>query len=130
MKKSLLVFVCACALALLTGCVKNQVTCTGEQNQEGIKIRATVTAELDSNDKLTDAVIEYELDNNDAATQYCNIFKTLENTGKGVNVKCSGKKITVTGYANIETEDESESYVGASKEDFIKAMENEGLTCK
>jgi hypothetical protein len=147
MKKYLLIVLCALVLVTVTGCgsskkeengnggtSKNQVVCTASQEENGIKMTAEIVAEFDSADKLTDAVVSYDLNDEDTAKQYCTLFKLMEDTEKGVTVECSGSKITVKGYANIETSEEDDKAMkGASKEEFIKyvqSSEDGNFTCK
>ena len=132
MKKYFLVVFCALVLFVVTGCgSKNQVKCSGKLSEGEMNILAEVIADFDKDDKLTDATISYELDDEDTATQYCSLFKLMQDEEKGVTVTCSGKKITIKGYANLDSEEEEDSVVGKTKEEFIKYMqEEEKLTCK
>lgn len=131
MKKYLLVLACA-VLLLTAGCgkssSKNQVKCTGTQTEDGITIKGEVTADLDNDNKITDAVVVYELSDKTYAEQYCSLFKLFESAGDGVSVSCSGNKITIKGFANID--DGDGKLAGMTKEDFIKSMEEEQFTCK
>ena len=130
MKKFYLVPVCA-VLILAVGCgKKNQVKCTGKQTENGITIKAEVIADLDKNDKLTDAKVVYDLSDKKTAQQYCALFKLMENADKGISINCSGSKVTIKGFAEMETDEDGESIVGMSKKDFIKQMEEENMTCK
>ena len=131
MKKYYLVLVCALLLLLVTGCGnKNQVKCTGEFSESGINMGAEIIADLDADDKIVDATVVYDLKDSTMASQYCSLFKLAEDSDKGISVSCSGSKITITGYANMSDDDDSDGYLGVSKEDFIKAMEEEKFTCK
>ena len=88
-------------------------------------------ADFDDSDKLKDATASYDLGTKEAADQYCSLFKLMENTDKGVSVTCSGTKVTIKGFANIDSDDEEESVIGKSKEEFKKLMETEQqMTCK
>ncbi len=116
-------------LVVLVGCGnKNQVKCTGEMNEGGMKIKAEVVADLDGDNKVKDATIVYDLGDAKAAETYCSIFKMMEDAEKGISVSCSGSKITIKGAAQMDEGDEK--IVGSTKDDFVKAMEAEGLTCK
>ena len=135
MKKYYLIAFCAVLLLAVTGCGKNQVKCTGTFEEGGISIDAELIADFDKADKLTDATIVYTVKDKEKAEQYCALFKLMENADKGVKIECSGNKITIKGYANMESDDEeeSETMVGKTKEEFIKAMEEldeQKLTCK
>ena len=117
----------AIAALLLVGCggggSKNTVTCTASQSEGGINMKAEVVAEFDSSDKLTDATVTYDLGDSTVANQYCSLFKLMEDEEKGVKVTCSGTKVTMTGFAQLDSTDEDEAAIGMSKEDFIKKME-------
>lgn len=132
MKKYLLALFCVMLLFVVTGCgSKNQVKCTGTQTESGITIKGEVIADLDNDNKITDATVVYDLGDKTTADQYCALFKLMENADKGVSVSCSGSKITIKGYANMESEDDDDDVLlGATKEEFIKAMEKENFTCK
>ena len=118
-------------LFMTTGCVKNQIVCSGTSEEEGIKLTGTVTADLDSNDRVSDAVIVYEFENEENAKKYCSVFKVFEEEDKEgvIKVSCSGNKITMKGFSKLISEYD-DTLIGASKEDFIKAMEENEYTCK
>jgi hypothetical protein len=129
-KKYFLVVFCALLMFTLTGCGKNQVKCTGSYSEEGMKISAEMIADLDANDKVTDATAIFDLGDSNTANQYCSLFKLAETADSGVKVTCSGTKVTIEGYAKMESDDEEDELIGLSKEDFIKAMAEEDFTCK
>lgn len=98
-------------------------------------IKGEITADFDANDKLTDATVVYDLGDKKTAEQYCGIFKLFANEAKGIDVSCSGSKITIKGYAKMEDaeaeeSDDDEKMVGRTKDAFIEAMQAEGFTCK
>lgn len=129
MKKYFFVVFFALMLVVLVGCGnKNQVTCSGEMNEGGMTIKAEVIADLDADNKVTDATVVYDLGDETTATTYCSFFKLMEDSSKGISISCSGSKITIKGYAQME--DGDEKLVGTTKDDFVKAMEAEGLKCK
>ena len=135
MKKYLLVLGCAVMVFAVAGCSsKNQLKCTGEMDESGVKMKTEVIADFDKDDKLTDAVVTYDLGDKDTASQYCSFFKLMEDKDKGIIIDCSGSKITIKGYANVisddEEEEEEESAIGKTKEEFKKLIEVEGVTCK
>ena len=102
--------------------------------KSGLEIKAEVIADFDNSDKLTDATIVYDLGNNDTASQWCTIFKYMEDADKGITVNCSGSKITIKGYDKLDSDDEEyESMIGKTREEFKKAMEESTdgqITCK
>ena len=152
MKKYLLVVLCALLLVTVTGCgskkekgenggnggnnnpAKNQVVCTATGEENGIKMTAEVIGEFDNDNKLTDAKVSYDLSDETVAQQYCSLFKLMEDTEKGVTVNCSGTKITINGYANMESDDEDDKVLkGISKDEFIsyiKSSDEATYTCK
>lgn len=135
MKKILLVSVCALFLLVLTGCgsSKNQVTCTGSSEENGIKMTAELVADFDKNDKLSGATVVYDLNDSTVASQYCSFFKLMEDADKGITVECSGTKITIKGYAEMLVDDETGEKVDLTKDEFIKKMEEsteEKFSCK
>ena len=131
MKKYLIVVFCALFAVALVGCgKKNQVTCTGTMSEGGLTIKAEAIGDFDANDKLTEATVIYDLGDKTTAEQYCSLFKMFESSEKGISISCSGSKITIKGYAQMEAEEGEENLIGASKDDFIKAMEKESFTCK
>ena len=131
MKKYFLVVLCAVLVFVVAGCSKkNQLVCTGESTESGVKMKAEIVADFDSNDKLTDATVTYDLGSKEVADQYCSLFKLAEDKEKGVTIDCSGSKIIMKGYANVSDEDE-EAVVGKTKEEFKKLVESDqGVTCK
>lgn len=136
MKRYFLGVLCALFAVAVTGCGnKNQIKCNASLSEAGMNLEAEIVADFDDNDKLTDATIVYDLKDSETAKQYCSLFKLMEDKEKGIEVECSGSKVTIKGYAKIdEAEDENDkSLIGATKEEFIKEMESseEGkFTCK
>ena len=133
------------SLLVLTGCggSKNQVKCTAKVDEEGQKATAEVIAELDSNDKIKDATISYEFEDQSAADQFYSMYQMLVGMSDQseedlkIDIKKSGKKITISNYAAFEAmeseDDDSEKMIGMSKEDFIKKVESgseDGLNWK
>ncbi len=132
MKKYFLVVLCAVVLFVVTGCGnKNQVVCEETATEGGVSMKAEIIVDFDDNDKLTDATAVYNLDSEETANQYCAFMKLAEDADKGVKVECSGKKITIKGFANVDQDEDEEPMIGMSKEDFMKKMaEEENVTCK
>ena len=132
MKKYLLVLACAMLLCAVGCGKKNQVVCTQSGTEDGVTMTTKVIVDFDANDKLTDATAEIELDNKDTASTYCAFMKLAEDAEKGVKVDCSGKKITIKGFARMDEDEEEEKLIGMSKEDFINKMKEESpeASCK
>ncbi len=131
-KKYLLVVLCA-LLLVVTGCGnKNQVTCTGTMEEEGVEVKAEVVADFDKDDKLTAITITEDLGDKEKADQMCAMLKAFMPADSGVEASCSGSKVTIKGYEKRDA-DEEDSMVGKTKEEFKKAMEEESegkVTCK
>jgi hypothetical protein len=133
MKKYSLIALAA-LLLVVTGCggSKNKVTCTATEEEGGIKMTAELVAEFDKDDKLSDATVTYDLGDSTVAKQYCSLFQLMEDEEKGVKVSCSGSKVTISGYANAQSDDDEE-VLGMSRDEFIKKMEETEdvkFTCK
>ncbi len=133
MKKYFLFAFCALLLVVVTGCgSKNVVKCSGKMEGQ----EAEITAEFDSNDKLTTATVVEDAGSKEAADQICSMYNAFASQmPEGVSVSCSGSKVTIKGFEKMadSEEDDAEKMVGLSKEDFKKAMEEqtEGqVTCK
>ena len=133
MKKYLLVVFCAVLLFAVTGCgSKNQVKCTGSMSEGGEEVKAEVVADFDKDDKLTSVTVTEDLGNKEKADQMCALFKAFMTADSGVDISCSGSKVTIKGYEKMDDNEEN-SIVGKTKEEFKKAMEEESegkLTCK
>ena len=134
MKKSLLLLLGVLMLVVVTGCgKKNQVTCSASMSEGGVDMKAEVVADFDKDDKLTDATITYDVSDSKTAETYCALFKLMEDADKGITVSCSGSKITITGYANIDSSEDEETIIGVTKEEFKKKMQEndeQKFTCK
>ncbi len=119
------------ALLLLTGCggKKADITCTGEMDEGGVKAKATYYAYLTDN-KVSRVDVEMTMEDDTTAKTVCQtmeLFKTMYgDQAKDMNVKCSGKTVTIENYPAEDQDD----MIGATKEDFIKAAEGQSLTCK
>ena len=70
----------------------------------------------------------YDVGDKETADQYCSLFKLMEDKEKGIEVSCSGTKVTIKGFAKID--DEDEKMIGMSKEEFLKKAQEENMTCK
>lgn len=126
-----------CALLLfVTGCGenKNQVKCTGEMEESGMKIKQEIVAVFDDNNIFKDATATMDLGSKETADQFCGLYKMFSDSAKGVEISCSGTKVTIKGFENLDSDEEDEdtedSPIGKTKEEFIKLMEKEQMTCK
>ncbi len=133
MKKYFLVVFCALLLFVVTGCGnKNQVVCTGSMSEGGVEVKAEMVAEFDKDDKLTTVTVTEDLGDKEKADQMCALFKAFVPADSGVDISCSGSKVTIKGYENM-ADDEEDKMVGMTKEEFKAAMEKEAegsVTCK
>ena len=123
MKKFYFVTLCAVLLFVVTGCGnKNQVVCSASMNEGGMNIKAEVVGQLDKDNKISSVTVSYDLGSKESADQYCQIFKMMENSEKGIKVNCSGSKVIVDGLASmdVDAEDEEDKVIGLTKEEFIK----------
>ena len=125
MKKSFLIIFMVVILLVVTGCGNNQVKCSGEYNESNVNIVADIIADLDKDDKVASAKMIFDLKDDESANLVCDTYKKLMEEKDGVTVTCSGSKITIDGYTNLDKE-----LLGVSKEEFIKGMESQKFTCK
>jgi len=134
MKKYFLGLFCA-VLLFVTGCGnKNQVKCTGEMEEAGMKMKQEIVAVFDDNNIFKDATATMDLGSKETADQFCGLYKMFSDSAKGVEISCSGTKVTIKGFENLDSDEEDEdtedSPIGKTKEEFIKLMEKEQMTCK
>ena len=126
----------AIMLVCLTGCGKgNTLKCTGKVDDND----TTVTATLNG-DKITKVVMETKsvADSEDEAKQgvaMINGLSSLAGEGMTMSAKANGKNVTMTMTMDVAKMSESdlEGNLGTkdlTKDAFVKAMKDEGLTCK
>lgn len=124
MKKTLVLGIGA--LLLFTGCGSNKVVCTQTTEEDGKKMELQVTANMKDNKVSTvDATIKFEDDT--TASQFA------DDESKKIDVKCSGKSITIKNYDSVLASSDSENKVtGLTKDEFIQKMtsEDENVKCK
>lgn len=137
MKKMLGFVMAALMTVCLTGCGSkgNELKCTGKIDGQ----EATVKASLNS-DKITKVVIETstEASSKEEATAgvaMINAMGSSAGEGMTMSAKANGKKVTMTITMDVAKMSSSdlESQIGTSeltKDAFVKAMEDEGMTCK
>lgn len=127
--------VAICAVCL-TGCGNsNELKCTGEIDGQ----KATVKATLKS-DKITKVVVESSeeaesAEEAKAGAAMINGFGSMAGEGMTMSAKANGKKVTMTITMDIAkmSSDDIEDQLGTAeltKDAFVKAMEEEGMTCK
>lgn len=128
MKKFFVIGV-VCVL-FLSGCGGNKVTCKGEVEEDGIKMKMVVNASFaDEKVKTASAVIEFETE--EEAKQYCSLLELGksfmdEDEKAKLNFECKGKKISMNDYLAFSDED-AEDY---TKADFEEDMKDSELVCK
>ena len=81
------------------------------------------------------ATIKFEDDT--TASQYCGLMQLFnsfaEDESKKIDVKCSGKNITIKNYESVLNSSDSENKItGLTKDEFIQKMtsEDENVKCK
>ena len=71
-----------------------------------------------------------KFDNKSVAKENCSAFKKgLKSLDSKLKVNCPGKSITVKKYAKIMTNDQNESMVGTTYDNYISSMINSGYKC-
>ena len=130
MKKCLMLISFVAMAMLLTACGGNKITCTATETEDGITVKQEVVANFDSNDKIKDYKASFDFGNETIATTYCQLYKSLANEEKKLDIDCSGSKIIIKGTPDADSNDEDELIKGSTKEDFKKALEEEGFKCK
>ena len=120
-------------LFLLTGCGEKKVTCTTTVEEDGVKYEAKMIANLKDN-KVESGKMELTFGDKETGEQYCNLIKAfmgLAEDENKVEIKCDGKKMTVDSL-DFDTEEDEESLIGKTKDDFIKAFKEKypEATCK
>lgn len=138
------------SLLLLTGCGSSSknLTCTAEFEEEGHKYTGEIVAELDDNDKVKDVSMTMGFDNKEDATQMYSSYQMIISFAKSmaeqsgeefpeIDIKQDGKKVIISNYAALDKlnsgEEEQETLIGMSKEDFqkkVEAQEEAKWTCK
>lgn len=114
------------SLFLLTGC-GSKVVCKGETKQSGQKVSAKYTATLKSK-KVDKVKVTMKFSDKKSAEDYCGLMelaKAFAGDSAKLDFKCKGKTIEFSDYTQMSSE-----IKGMSKDDFIKSMEEAGLTCK
>lgn len=128
----------ASALLLLTGCgSSSKVNCKADFEEEGHKYKGEIIAELDSNDKVKDVSASMTFESADDADQFYTMYQQMINMAKQfaeegqeipeINIKKSGKTITISDYAALEkmsSSEETEAIIGLKKDEFIKKIES------
>ena len=130
MKKIL--FLSILSLFLLTGCGKsNTITCTGTQDEDGIKVKSEIKAEIKDN-KVTNVTAKMEFDDSKTASTMCGIFNFANSMAEKDEDKfdydCKDKTIIFKNYLKLLSSEKDKQEF--TKEEFVKIMEEEKLTCK
>ena len=123
MKKLFLVGVVG--LLLLTGCgsKKGDVVCSGKMNESGVSIEANYYGYL-TEGKISRLDVEMVFTDKETADTMCTYMKQSASS-LGIGVSCSGKTVTIENF-----EKTTAGLSGMSKDDFVSAMQQQGLTCK
>lgn len=130
MKKIL--FLSILSLFLLTGCGNsNTITCTGTQEEDGIKVKSEIKAGIKDN-KITNVTAKMEFDDSKTASTMCGIFNLAnsmaENDEDKFDYDCKDKTITFKNYLKLLSSEQDKQEF--TKDEFIKIMEEAKLTCK
>ena len=132
MKKFAFLFVVGLFLVAGCGSNGNKVVCTGTQAEDGLKVEMKIEASL-KDDKVSSVSATMKLDNEETAQQFCSFMalanSMAEDESDKIDYECKGKEIKIKNYDAMDSS-EDDKVVGLSKADFIKAMEDEALTCK
>ena len=133
MKKFAFLFVVGIFLVSGCGSNKNQVVCTGTQEEDGYKVDMKIEASI-KDDKVSSVSATMAVDNEDMAKTLCGFLglakSMAEEDSTKIDYECKGKEIKIKNFDAMESTEENQ-VIGMSKADFIKAMEEEdGVTCK
>ena len=118
------------SLFILTGCGSNKVTCKGTAKENGQKVDMKVVGTV-KNDKISKVSAEMKFSDKDTAKSMCSLMELANSFAKDdekIDFECDGKTLKIKDYSKFDSD--SDSVIGKSKADFIKAMEKEDLTCK
>ena len=132
MKKYLLVGVIG--LLLFTGCGKSKnadIVCSGKMTEEGQTVEAKYYGYL-TDGKISRIDAELTFDKEETAKQMCQMYELVKQMApeetKDMKITCDGKTMTVENFPDDGEGDEK--IIGATKEEFVKMAEKEGMTCK
>lgn len=126
----------ALMLVCLTGCGSSSLKCTMSDEDNKSTVKATLNG-----DKITKVVMEQTetLDSEEEAKTTAALYSGISSLGSEdgytISVKAKGKDVIMTATIDItkmsseEIEDEFDSEE-LTKDAFVKAMEEEGFTCK
>lgn len=115
---------------LLTGCEKT-VTCKGTLTQEDTKVNVEVKAKLE-NELINKANVKITFENETKSQSMCGMLSLMnsyvETDDDKIQYECNGKTIKLDNYLQlIDEQEKKDSY---TKDEFIKLMKNQQLTCK
>ncbi|MDO4963046.1 MAG: hypothetical protein Q4E75_03000 [bacterium] len=123
------------SLFLLTGCgskKSNEVVCSGSIEEDDVKLGMAVTAKL-KDGKVSNASVKMTFDDEDTAKEYCDLFNlanSYSEENEKISFNCSSKEIEFDDYASILSNDDDDDIIGMTKDDFVKYMIEQDLTCK
>lgn len=117
------------SLLVLTGCEKS-VVCKGTVEEDGINANIEVKGILE-NDKISKASATMTFSDETASQSVCGMLALVNSfatDSEKINYECNGKTVKLENYLQMASEEEKkDSY---TKDEFIKLMEEEKLTCK
>lgn len=118
------------SLFVLTGCGEKTVLCTGTQEDDGISATVEVKGILE-NDKISKASATIKTNDETSAQTMCGMLalvNSFADDSQKITYECSGKSIKIDNYLQMASEEEKkDSY---TKDEFVKLMEEQDLTCK
>ena len=118
------------SLFVLTGCGEKTVLCTGTQEENGVSATFEVKGILE-NDKISKAPTTIKTNDETSTQTVCGmlaIINSFADDSEKITYECSGKTIKIDNYLQMASSDEKkDSY---TKDEFIKLMEEQDLTCK
>ena len=117
------------SLLVLTGCEKS-VVCKGTVEEDNAKASIEVKGILE-NDKISKASATMSFSDETSAQSTCGMLALVNSFAEDsekITYECNGKTIKLDNYLQMASEDEKkDSY---TKDEFIKLMEEQELTCK
>ena len=134
MKKGILVVVALFGVVLLSGCdmvLGEKVVCTGKTTESGMESEDKVVATL-KNGKIDKVTLKSIYGSEKTAQEMCDLqqsINSINSSGEKINFHCNGKTLEVDNY-EVMLETVGIKVSEMNKDEFIKKMESDGLTCK
>lgn len=119
-----------------TGCGGKKVVCTSTIKEDGMEMKAKITATL-KDDKVDSVSETLTFNSKEEADKYCSMLSLLSGLsedGTKIDYTCKGKNITIKNAEQLS--EENGNYKGLTKKEFIEKMEKSAsdedakVTCK